>query len=285
MIISASRRTDIPAFFSEWFINRINEGYCINKNPYSGKEYKTILTPNTVDCIVFWTKECGPMLNKVNKLSNYAFYFQHTINPYDNEIETNVRNKKLIIEDFKKMSDKIGKERMIWRYDPILINEKYTAEKHIKLFEEMANELSGKTESCVFSFVDMYAKTINNTKCNSAREPNREEMEYMAEQISKIAQKNNITLKTCSEQIDLSKYKIEHNKCIDDKLIERITGKKLFAEKDSWQRAICGCVKSQDIGMYNTCTHGCTYCYANKNKSQAIEMAKQHNPKSPYLIG
>lgn len=285
MIISASRRTDIPALYSEWFVNRIKEGFCINKNPYSGKEYKVSLEPNNVDCIVFWTKNCGPMLNKVNKLKDYAFYFQHTLNGYNKEIETNLKDKKLIIEDFKKMSDIIGKEKMIWRYDPILINEKYSVEKHIELFKEIAEQLTGKTETCVFSFVDMYAKTINNTKCNAAREPNKDEMNFIAEQFSIIAKTNNITLKTCSEQIDLSKYGIKHNKCIDDKLIERITGKKLNIGKDCWQRNICGCIKSQDIGQYDTCTHGCTYCYANKNKSKAIEISKLHKPNSPYLIG
>lgn len=161
MIISASRRTDIPAFYSEWFLNRIKEGYAIVRNPMNNKPVRILLSPDIVDCIVFWTKNPIPMIPRLDELKDYCYYFQFTLTGYGRDVEANLPDKKNeLIPAFKQLSDKIGPERVIWRYDPILINEKYSMEYHIEAFSYLASSLKGYTEKCVISFVDMYAKNM-----------------------------------------------------------------------------------------------------------------------------
>lgn len=288
MIISVSRRTDIPAFYSDWFFRRVEEGFVYVINPMNRKQVsKIMLNSNTVDCFVFWTKDAQPMIDKLKILDKkeFKYYFQFTITAYQKDIEAGTRKKNDIINSFKKLSNTIGKEKVIWRYDPILLNDIYTKEYHYQWFEIFCKKLKGYTDRCVVSFLDFYAKTKKNTKELLLKEITNEDMYEMAEELSKIARKYNIAIETCSEGIDLTKYGIEKGKCIDDKLISTILGKQISVKKDDTQRDVCGCVKSIDIGQYNTCRHHCAYCYANYNYAQVEESCKLHDVNSPLLIG
>jgi len=284
MIVSVSRRTDIPAFYSEWFFNRIKEGFVYVINPFNRKQISKVeLTPKTVDLFVFWTKDAEPMLKRLDELKEFNYYFQFTITSYRNDIEKAIRRKSDIIKTFKKLSKIIGKEKVIWRYDPILLNEFYTKEYHYKWFEKFCIELSGYTEKCIISFLDLYSKTKMNTKNLRLKEIDKNDMCDIAEKFAGIALKYNIKLETCSEEIDFSKFGIKKGKCIDDELISRIIKCSIKVKKDDTQREVCGCVKSIDIGEYNTCKHNCLYCYANFNYDTVEKNYLMHDSKSSIL--
>ncbi|MCL2721801.1 MAG: DUF1848 domain-containing protein [Treponema sp.] len=286
MIISASRRTDIPAFYSEWMLNRIKEGYVYVRNPMNIYQISKVnLDPDIVDCIVFWSKNPEPMLEKLQFLNEYIYYFQFTLNSYDDDIEKKLPPKKNIIETFKKLSDKIGPQKVIWRYDPVLFNMRYTIEYHIEKFDVIAKQLKGYTEKVTFSFIDFYKKITENIKSNGIIGITSEEKNTLAKSFSKIAIENNFLIDTCAEDIDLSRYNIKHARCIDDKLIVKLIGSNLSVEKDKSQRLECGCVGCIDIGVYNSCPNGCVYCYANYSHNTVINNCKKHNPLSPLLIG
>ena len=286
MIISASRRTDIPTYYSKWFFKRLEEGYVLVRNPMNKHQVSRVsLDPSVVDGIVFWTKNPKPMMSKLDMLTDYAYYFQFTLNPYSNEIETNLPPKEKIIETFKELSETIGKEKVIWRYDPILLNYEWTIDKHIKTFEKMCNELSQYTEKAVISFLDFYQRTERNTNHLGLKRFRDEDMNTIAKEFSEIAHSENLQIETCAEAIDLKKYGINHSRCIDDRLFNRILGCTLDVDKDKNQRAECGCVSSIDIGEYNTCKNGCLYCYANFNSQNVINNSSKHIWTSPLLIG
>jgi hypothetical protein len=244
------------------------------------------LTPDVIDCIVFWTKNPKPMLDKLYILDErgYDYYFQFTITSYQSDVESGIKNKNDIINTFKILSNKIGKKRVVWRYDPIFINDKYTLEYHELWFDAMCKRLSGYTEKCVISFLDFYTKTQRNTKELQINKINDNEIRQIAKSLSKIAKMYNLELETCSEGIDLSEYGITHGKCIDDKLISQIVNSKINVDKDDTQREVCGCVKSIDIGQYNTCKHFCKYCYANYNYALVNENCESYSVDSPLLI-
>jgi len=285
MIISASRRTDIPSYYSDWFFNRIKERFVYVRNPMNIHQISKIsLEPDLVDCIVFWSKNPKPMIEKLQLIDEYSYYFQFTLNPYERDIEINLPFKKEIIETFKKLSDKIGPEKVIWRYDPILLNDKYTLSYHIDNFEKLASILNGYTEKVIFSFIDFYKRITENIKLINAFEITTEEKNIIAEKFSGIAKKNNLLIDTCAEDIDLSRYGISHARCIDDRLISKIIGYNFIAEKDKNQRLECGCIKSIDIGEYNSCSNGCVYCYANYSRTLVEKNIKKHLYLSPLLI-
>lgn len=285
MIISASRRTDIPAFYSDWFLERIKEGYVLVRNPLNIHQVSKIkLTPDVVDFIVFWTKNPEPFLNKLYELQDYNYYFQFTLNSYDTDLEEFVPNKgKYVISTFKKLSDMIGKEKIIWRYDPILLNEKYNISYHIDNFEKLAKQLSDYTEKCTISFVDLYKKTEKNLKDANIIPFDNEIIRDIARDLVDIAQQYNIKMDTCAEKIDLSDLGIEHAHCIDPDLMERLTNCEYCLSKDKNQRKECGCAESIDIGAYNTCKNGCKYCYANYNRQWVLNNCAQHNNSSELL--
>lgn len=286
MILSVSRRTDIPAFYSEWFFNRLKEGFVYVRNPMNIHQVSKItLSPDVIDCIVFWSKNPKPILTRLDELKRYMYYFQFTINAYDKGFEVGVPKKEGIINTFKELSEKIGPKRVIWRYDPILLTEKMDKEYHYRYFEEIAKRLEGYTTTCVISFVDLYKKTQSNLKDTQAREPSFKEMLEMAARLFLIANKYGITIQTCAEEIALESVGVKHGKCIDNALIEDLLGVKLVVSKDPNQRKECGCVQSIDIGEYNTCAHGCKYCYANFKESVVLQKRAMHDPSSPLLVG
>lgn len=286
MILSVSRRTDIPAFYSEWFFNRIKDGFVYVRNPMNRHQISKIkLSPALIDCIVFWSKNPRPMLNKLDLLKDYMYYFQFTINPYNISMEVGVPKKDTIIETFKQLSEKVGPKRVIWRYDPILLSNEVDIAYHLKYFEVIASRLKGYTTTCVISFVDQYKKTQRNLRNTTARVPHCNEMVLLAIEIVKIATTYGIKVQSCAEEIELVQMGIQHGRCIDNILIEDLLGTKLIVSKDKNQRLECGCVQSIDIGEYNTCSHNCLYCYANYNKDLVNRNQQRHDPLSPLLIG
>ncbi|MDR0335111.1 MAG: DUF1848 domain-containing protein [Methanomassiliicoccaceae archaeon] len=283
MIISASRRTDIPAFYSEWFFNRLNEGYALVPNPYNADRLGRVeLSPKNVDCIVFWTKNAEPMLDKFLKLDEmgYPYCVHFTMTPYGRDIEKGLPPKPILMETFRKMSERIGAERSVWRYDPVIVDAEHPVGWHLERFGEMCGRLRDHTERCFISFVDPY-KSLE----KRFRGLTDDETAGIASGFSEIAGTNGIELFTCAEGADLSRYGIGHGACIDQKLIERIIGHRITAKKDANQRNECNCIESVDIGAYSTCPHGCSYCYAVSGRETMMRRVAAHDPNSPMITG
>lgn len=287
VILSVSRRTDIPNYYSDWFFHRIKEGFVYVRNPMNPHQVSKIdISPEVVDCIVFWTKNPEPMIGRLDELSAYQYYFQFTLTGYGQDMECNVPHKKeIMIPVFQKLSEKIGKDKVVWRYDPIIFTKVYTPEYHIKAFEQIAGALNGCTNQCVISFVDAYAKNQKNMKAVNAYNIDEVAIKEFCKTLSGIAGKNKMTIGSCAESMDLSDCGIGHNCCIDKKLIEDITGYKIRAGKDKNQRPECGCVESVDIGTYNTCKNGCKYCYANHSQESVVKNCSKYDLNSPLLCG
>ena len=292
MIISASRRTDIPAFYSEWFYNRLQEGFVVTQNPFNANQKtKLRLDSSVVDAIIFWTKNPLPMMPRLDELdaSGIPYYFQCTLTPYGKDEEPYLpADKSTLVEALKELSSRLGSERVIWRYDPIFFSEKYNMDFHRRAFERCAGLLEGSVIRAVMSFLDM---DYNNTKAIQRigiRDGSVAEKNEIAAFMAESASRHGMSLETCAEEIDLDSCGIQHGRCIDADLIERISGRRLKdkgKEKDKNQRLLCGCVASIDIGMYNTCRHGCAYCYANYSPNAITGNCEKHNPQSPLLVG
>lgn len=284
MILSVSRRTDIPAFYSEWFYERVREGFVCVRNPMNAHQVSRIpISPEVVDCIVFWTKNAAPMMDKLEQMEEFDYYFQFTVNDYGKETEPYVPALSERLETFMRLSEMIGRERVIWRYDPILFSDRYIPEYHLKSFEKIASALGGYTEKCVFSFVDVYpSKNGGSLNRMNARWLSHEKLDRFAGELARIGKQNGLMLATCAEAVSLAKHGIEHNSCIDKALIERITGAPLLVAGDK-QREHCGCAKCDDIGSYDTCPHGCIYCYANFCPNVAADRRRGCDIHSPLL--
>ncbi|MFA9376556.1 MAG: DUF1848 domain-containing protein [Lachnotalea sp.] len=287
MILSVSRRTDIPNYYSEWFLNRIKEGFLYVRNPFNLHQISKIdITPNIVDCIVFWTKNPKPMMNRLDELNDYKYYFQFTLTGYGKDMEPNLpRKRNQMIPIFQELSGRIGKEKVIWRYDPIIITDKYTIAYHTKAFTEIAEKLNGYTDTVIISFVDSYAKTKKSMEEIKNISIETIDIKEIASKLAKIAKENNMQIETCAEKIDLSAYGIEHSSCIDKKLVEKIIGCNIKVDKDKNQRADCGCVESVEVGSYNTCKNGCKYCYANYSYEKVKASCELYDVTSPILCG
>ncbi len=288
MIISASRRTDIPAYYSDWFCNRIKAGFVLVRNPMNIHQVSKInLAPELVDGIVFWTKNPASILAKLPEFENYMYYFQFTITPYGKDIESNLPSKRdAILVTFKKLSDIIGKDRIVWRYDPIFINEKYSFDYHLHAFEEIANELCNYTRKVTISFIDEEYRAVKaNIKEFDVQKFTHSIQYELGAKLAEIAHRFNLSIDTCAEQIDLEPYGVEHARCIDDRLFAKLLACPLNLDKDKTQRLECGCVASIDIGMYNTCSNGCRYCYANYSSKAVSKNFANHNPLSPLISG
>ncbi|MDR2659404.1 MAG: DUF1848 domain-containing protein [Spirochaetaceae bacterium] len=292
MIISASRRTDIPAYYSDWFCKRINEGFVSTRNPMNFNQTREItLSPDIVDCIVFWSKNPEPLIAKLDVVKDYAYYFQFTLNSYGSDVEVNLPAKSKRIETFMKLSDKIGcqkNQKIIWRYDPILLNDIYTIDYHIDNFGETALKLRGYTQKVIFSFIDFYKKIEANITHLKIKPFDDDDKNKIAKNFSVIAESNGFLIETCAESIDLSSYGISHARCIDYELISRIKncGTDIVKiNKDKNQRPECGCAAAVDIGFYNSCQNACLYCYANSSAAAVKKNITAHNQFSPMMIG
>lgn len=308
VIISASRSTDIPAFYSKWFFDRINKGYCVWRNPFNQK-------PNYVSfskckAVVFWTKNPEPIIPYLSELEKrgICYYFHITLNDYAHErLEPNVPTVAERIDTFRRLATKIGKERVIWRFDPLLLSNEISMDVLLKRIGNIGRQLKGYTEKLVFSFIDIasYRKVQNNLVGFGVREFAADEQVQFAKGLAELNKDLGFELATCGELVDLSEYGIKHNKCVDDELMMRLFNDdaKLMefigaeydmfngwqikkSKKDKGQRKACGCIVSKDIGAYNTCPHLCRYCYANSSDALVKKNFVQYrqNPYSESII-
>lgn len=284
MIINTGMRTDIPAFYSEWFINRIRAGYVLVRNPYR-QDWITCyeLNPDVVDCIAFCTKNPAPMLKYMEEVKSFNQYWFVTITPYGKDAEPNVPPKEKVMNDFISLSEIVGINCIGWRYDPIFIDNTYTVERHISAFEDMCKKLSGYTRVCVISFIDLYEKVIRNFP--QIRTVSQNERITIGKAFSEIGQRYGITIKACAEGNDLAPYGVDCSGCMTQETFEAAIGCSLDIPKKKSQRAECSCVLGTDIGAYDTCAHLCRYCYANTSRDKVIRNMRLHDPSSPFLIG
>ena len=283
MIINTGSRTDIPAFFSKWFLNRIDEGFVCTRNPYNDDIYRYPLDSKIIDCLCFCTKNPKPLIKNLDKLDDFNQFWFVTITPYGNDIEVNVPSFKHVMKSFKELSTYLGVNKISWRYDPIFITEKYSLDYHIDKFEEMASKLGEFTNDCTISFIDLYKKVLRNFP--EAREVTIDERLIIGENFSKIAKEYGIKMKTCVEGTLLDQFGFDSSGCMTKKVIENAIGKNLRIPKGKYQIRECECIFGRDIGAYNTCMHGCRYCYATVNPKRAQKNYKLHNSCSPLLIG
>lgn len=284
MIINTGMRTDIPAFYSKWLMNRIRAGFVLVRNPYR-PEWITrySLTPDVADCIAFCTKNPEPMLRYMDELKAYHQYWFVTITPYGKEVEPNVPPKEMVMQDFITLSGSVGVDCIGWRYDPIYIDNTYTLNRHISDFEQMCQTLSGYTKVCVISFIDLYEKVKRNF--SQARTVTQQERITIGEKFAEIGSRYGITIKACAEGTELARYGVDCSGCMTRKTFETAIGSNLILPGKKSQRAECACVLGTDIGAYDTCGHLCKYCYANYNKENVIRNMRLHDPESPFLVG
>lgn len=285
MIISAGMRTDIPAYFSEWFCNRIREGYVCVRNPYYPEQVTRYrLTPDVVDCINFCTKNPAPMLKCLEEIKDFRQFWSVTITPYGADIEPYVPKKEAVMASFCELSKRVGANAMSWRYDPIFITDKYSVDFHIESFEKMATRLSGSVNHCVISFIDLYVKTKNNFP--QAREVSREDRIRLGKAFVEIGKKYGMAIRSCCEGTELAAYGIDVSGCLTQRVVEGAIGERLQVPKSKKsQRKECNCLLGSDIGAYNSCGHGCIYCYANYNRELVLQNMRLHDVSSPFLIG
>ncbi|MDR1961596.1 MAG: DUF1848 domain-containing protein [Gracilibacteraceae bacterium] len=284
MIISASRRTDIPAYYAGWLFNRLKEGCVLVRNPANIHQVSRIsLSPADVEGIVFWTKNPIPMLDKLALLRDYAYYFQFTITSYGTDVEPNIPDKrKTMIPAFRHLSDLIGAGRVVWRYDPIMLGGGYTADYHFEFFEKTARQLSGYTKKCVISFVDHYRSMASRVKNLRLLSITTENKQQIAQRLAEIARGYGLQIEACAEETDLSRFGLGRARCVDSRLFGRSA---VSAGKDKNQRSACDCDVSADIGMYDSCRGGCLYCYASHSEKALRKNIERHNPSSPLLCG
>ena len=280
MIISASRRTDIPAFYSDWLVNRLNAGYCLVKNPFNPAQIKRVsLLPEDVDGIVLWTKNAAPLLPSISALNSHSYYFQYTITPYHADIEAGLANKKTtVIPAFLKFADILGAKRMIWRYDPIIITPRYSETYHIAAFKKLCELLAGSTKTCVISFAIAYKSVAKNLAEAGHVSLSAEEKLRLAADLLHIANEHGITLCACCELPELYEIGVQPISCVDASLFG------VNAPRDKHQRKGCNCAVSADIGTYNSCMNGCVYCYANHSEIGVRKIYASHRADSEFLV-
>ena len=285
MILNTGCRTDIPAYYSEWFYNRIREGFVLARNPYRPEQVlKYRLDPAVVDALCFCTKNPQPMLSRLGELNAFRQFWFVTVTPYGREIEPLVPEKARVLESVRQLSAWVGERAVGWRYDPVFITERYSLEYHLRSFEKMSAALSGYVNSCVVSFIDLYEKTRRNFPQAKAVSP--DEQKRLIQAFVEIGRKHRISIRTCCEREDLAQYGADVSGCMTRAVLEKALDCRLSVPKSKKSpRAECDCLLGADIGLYNTCPHGCVYCYANYDRRTVEQNFQQHDPHSPLLIG
>lgn len=286
MILNTGNRTDIPAFYKEWFYQRIKEGYVLTRNPYNPQNIsKYMLNPDVIDVISFCTKNPRPMIERLEEIKKYRQLWQVTITPYGKDIEPFLPSKDKILDAFCDLSKKVGENHLFWRYDPIILTKKYTKEKHITAFKEMATRLKGSTKVCIISFLDLYEKTKRNYP--KAKEVSIQDQKDLVAVFVKIAKENGMRIFACMEADWLKAYGVNTEGCMTKNVLEKVFDITLDIPKEEnlKTRRGCNCLLGHDIGMYNSCRHGCLYCYANDDRKIVDMNQRLHDPYSPLLIG
>ena len=282
MILFASGRTDIPAFYSKWFINRVKAGFVDVRNPFNQKLVSRIYFSD-VDLIMFCSKNPLPMINKLDKL-NVPVLFHVTITPYGKDVEPNIPDKRLIIEGVKKLSLVLGIDNVVVRYDPIFLSDKYNVDYHIRAFDKLCKNLNGYVNKIIVSFMDEYKNVRSNKNILKYRAFTREDYKKIGEAFSKSAHDNGMSVQTCFEDNDLTQYGFVKGECLSHELAYILTGKK-FKSSNVRKEKKCECVQMVDIGDYNSCMHMCKYCYANYDEKAVSSNFERHDDNSSLLIG
>lgn len=282
MILNVSGRTDVVAFYTNWFMNRLKEGFVDVRNPFYKKMISRIYFKD-VDGIVFCTKNPIPILDKLDDIK-IPFIFHVTLTPYKKDVEPNVPPKGLVIEAIKKISKKIGKKRIWIRYDPVFINDEYTLEYHLKNFDRMCELLDGFVDKIIISFLDMYQNVRYNMPYLRPKTLTDNDYKEIGINFSNSAKNHGMTVQTCAEKRNLSEYGFKVSDCITKEIARKFTGKENFR---TWtaRKGKCKCVSMVDIGEYNTCINLCKYCYANFDETKVKEAFKMHDDESSLLIG
>ncbi|MCL2300291.1 MAG: DUF1848 domain-containing protein [Firmicutes bacterium] len=281
MILSASRRTDIPAFYADWLLNRLRAGYALARNPMNHAQIRRVPTSrDAVDCVAFWTKDPLPLLPRLPEIDRmgHRYYFQFTLTPYDRTLEKNLRDKDAIVKTFVELSKRCP---VLWRYDPIILNDRLDIAWHAEQFNRLCEKLHRHTPQVTISFVILYPKL----KTPLIRRVTEDEIAELAGRFAEIAGQYGLPVKACCEKTDLSPYGIRRASCIDRTTVEALCGCKIAAPQDKNQRPSCGCLASVDIGVYNTCGNGCVYCYANHSAGSAAANTRRHDPAGELLMG
>lgn len=284
MLIHIGNRTDIPAFYSDWLANRLREGFVLVRNPYNPvMVVRYELNPSVVDGLIFCTKNPAPMFRYFDLLKPYRQFWFVTITPYGADIEPNVPPKEAVMEDLIRLSKEVGPQAVVWRYDPILLSERYTIEYHLQVFEHMAAELAGSTRVCVISFLDLFEKVMRNFP--EARHVSREDQRTLTESFVQIGKMYDMIIRVCGEGRALEKTGADCNGCLTVPVLEKALGVNLNVPPQQNTRRECTCCLAGDIGQYDTCGHLCRYCYANTDRETVRRNMRCHDPRSPLLIG
>ncbi len=296
MILSASRRTDIPAFYAPWFANRVRAGYCTVPNPFNRQQVSYVsLQPGDVDAIVFWTRNPLPLLPYLQEFDQLGlrYYFQFTVLNYPKALEARAPSLQSTLPAFKKLSELIGAEKVIWRYDPILLSTVTGVQFHKASFAQIAAQLHGFTRRVVISLLDPYpaasrrlvALEESGIRVSYYQGQPDAEVDDMLNAIVQSAADQDMEIYSCAEPFDLRRYGIQPGKCIDDVYLSKAFGINVSHTKGPGQRPACGCVLSKDIGMYDTCLFECACCYATHSFARARRNHALHDPASPSLLG
>lgn len=284
MILQTGFRTDIPGFYSTWFANRLRAGFVLVRNPYNPQSVtRYAINPDVVDLIGFCTKNPAPMLPRMELLRPYGQYWFVTITPYGPEIEPHVPPKAQVLQDFITLSKIVGPDCIAWRYDPIFLTDTYTAVRHIAEFEQMAAVLSGYTRICVISFIDLYEKVRRNFP--QVKSVPHTERETLGKAFVEIGKKYGMMIRPCAEGTALARYGADCSGCMTQRTFEAALHRPLRLPPQKPARKECACCLTADIGAYNTCGHGCLYCYANASRVTVAQNMRMHDPASPFLVG
>ncbi len=285
MILNTGGRTDTVQYYTDWLLRRFQEGYVLTRNPlFPNKINRYELTPDKVDCVVFCSKNYRPILPRLREITDrFPTYFHYTITAYGRDIEPGVPSIQESMDTLAELSRLVGRQRVAWRYDPVLLTEAYTVDRHLETFEQMASLLAPHIDRCIFSFVEMYKKLETNMP--ELIPLTEEDRDNLARGMGAIAAKYGIHLQTCGTNGDYSRYGIHASGCMTLDILGAANGISFKALKHKGMRQGCHCIESRDIGAYDTCLNGCKYCYANKSPQKARENYRYHDPFSPLLLG
>lgn len=285
MIINTGGRTDTVQYYSEWLLRRFEEGYALSRNPlFPHKVSRLELSPDVVDCVVFCSKNYRPILPRLHEITDrFNSYCYYTITAYGRDVEPGVPSIEESIQTLKELSAIAGKQRVAWRYDPVLLTKAYTVERHLETFDYMAARLAPHVDRCIFSFVEIYEKVkFNMPELVMLTE---EHIEELARGFGEIAARHGLHLQTCGTNGDFSRYGIHPSGCMTLDVLGQANGVKFRDLKHKGMRHGCHCMEARDIGAYDSCPNGCKYCYANKDPRKAAKNFKLHDPTSPLLLG
>ncbi|MBO4924244.1 MAG: DUF1848 domain-containing protein [Bacteroidales bacterium] len=285
MILNTGGRTDTVQYYSEWLLNRFREGYVLSRNPLFPEIVNRIdLNPETIDVVVFCSKDYSPIMARLHEIyDRFNCYYHYTITAYGEDIEPRVPSIENSIETLKRLADQVGAGKIAWRYDPVLLTDKYTIQRHLDTFGHMASELAPYVDRCIFSFVEMNKKLeVNMLELRPVSETDKL---TLAKGMGAIARQTGLYLQTCAMREDYESFGIHRSGCMTVDIISKALGVQFKKVSHKGNRAGCLCIESRGLGDYNSCPNGCRYCYANKDHEKALQNYLTHDPDSPLLLG